>query len=111
KIDWHAVVGSLWFDARSGQLVRAAYRLSDPRDLLDDGKNNSGFVARAILEPSSFAVTGIAIEYGLYQGRFWLPRSQVGEGNVRMGFVRVPLRIEERFAYASINSADSIAVI
>ena len=32
--NWHAVVGSLWFDTRTGQLVRAAYRLSQAMDLL-----------------------------------------------------------------------------
>jgi len=30
---WNLGVGSLWFDTRSGQLVRAAYRLSVPMDI------------------------------------------------------------------------------
>src|SRR5215471_13985957 len=30
---WNLVVGSLWFDAESGQLVRAAYRLAVPIDI------------------------------------------------------------------------------
>ena len=30
---WNLAVGSLWFDTKSGQLVRAAYRLSVPMDI------------------------------------------------------------------------------
>jgi hypothetical protein len=30
---WNLAVGSLWFDTKSGQLVRAAYRLSIPLDI------------------------------------------------------------------------------
>ena len=30
---WNVAVGSLWFDTKSGQLVRAAYRLSIPMDI------------------------------------------------------------------------------
>ena len=33
KPQWNLVVGSLWFDTGSGQLVRAAYRLSTPMDI------------------------------------------------------------------------------
>ena len=31
--DWHLFVGSFWFDAERGQLVRAAYRMSVPLDI------------------------------------------------------------------------------
>ncbi|MEP6765009.1 MAG: hypothetical protein ABJB66_11885, partial [Gemmatimonadaceae bacterium] len=33
KSDWHLFVGSFWFDEKSGQLVRAAYRLAVDIDL------------------------------------------------------------------------------
>jgi hypothetical protein len=110
KPNWHAVVGSLWFDTRTGQLVRAAYRLSEPMDMLSDEQNNddTGFMTRAMLRPATASITGVAVEYGLYQGKFWLPRSQVGEGMVQVGFMRVPMRMEEHFTYAAVNGTDSI---
>ena len=112
KADWHTVVGSLWFDTRTGQLVRAAYRLSQPVDLLhDDDDDHPGFLASALLRPSTAPITGVAVEYGLYQGRFWLPRTQVGEGKVQVGLARMPMRIEEHFTYNDVNALDSIPVM
>lgn len=114
KAGWHAVVGSLWFDTRNGQLVRAAYRMSQALDFLadkDGDKDSASFMARAILRPATATISGVAVEYGLYQGRFWLPRSQVGEGNVQVSFMRLPMRIEEHFTYESINAADTAVVV
>jgi hypothetical protein len=111
RANWHAVVGSLWFDTRTGQLVRAAYRMSQPFDLLSDGDDESDAVARALMRPATATISGVAVEYGLYQGRFWLPRSQVGEGILRASIMRMPLRIEEHFSYASVNVADTAVVV
>jgi hypothetical protein len=109
KADWHAVVGSLWFDVRTGQLVRAAYRLSEPLDMLaGDSSDDPGFMARAILRPANANISGVAVEYGLYQGKYWMPRSQVGEGGVQVGLIRIPMRIEERFTYAGVNDLDTL---
>src|SRR6185436_8431324 len=33
RANWKAVVGSFWFDVRTAQLVRAAYRISTPIDI------------------------------------------------------------------------------
>src|SRR5439155_6423604 len=68
---------------------------------------NPGPVLRAMFRPAEARLEGVAIEYGLYQGRFWLPRSQVAEGTIQLGMMRMPMRIEERFAYAGVNAADS----
>jgi hypothetical protein len=110
QANWRAVVGSLWFDTRTGQLVRAAYRMSQPFDLLADGDENDP-VARALMRPATATISGVAVEYGLYQGRFWLPRSQVGEGILKASIMRMPLRIEEHFTYASVNAADTAVVV
>jgi hypothetical protein len=96
-------VGSLWFDSATGQLVRAAYRMSMPFHFVEsDTGSPPPFVVRA-MRPTSVQITGVAIEYGHYQGRYWLPRSQVGEGEVRFGVMRMPMRIEERFSYEGVN--------
>jgi hypothetical protein len=49
-------------------------------------------------------ITAIGVEYGLYQGRFWLPRLQVAEGGGRMGVVRVPFKLEQKFTYDQVNA-------
>jgi hypothetical protein len=102
---WNRVVGSLWFDTATGQLVRAAYKLSEPLDLFrSDSTGETPAFVKAALHPSTASIVGVAVEYGLHQGRYWLPRTQAAEGEVRAGFVRVPIRIEERFTYSSVNT-------
>lgn len=116
QVRWNVVVGSLWFDVERGQLVRAAYRLAEPLDILanaeiDDGDIPAG--VRAVISPLRGQVTAMAVEYGLHQGRFWLPRLQSVEGEAQASFMRVPFRMQQNFRYASVNARglDSLAPI
>ena len=111
---WNLVVGSFWFDQRSHQLVRAAYRLSVPIDIWAIAKEEDPTAQDDIpawvlplITPMRGTVSVITVEYGLHEGRFWLPRMQALEGEAQMSFMRAPFRIEERFQYASVNGADS----
>ncbi len=136
---WNVIVGSFWFDVASAQLVRAVYRLSTPMDIWamaseesareradttrirrevrngqvvenrnrDDGP--PGWV-KGLVSPMKADVSGITIEYGLYNQRFWLPRSQAVEGFAQASFMRVPMSYEQRFSYESVNGLDSAAV-
>src|SRR5690606_35852461 len=45
----------------------------------------------------------VTVEYGLEDGRFWLPRTQTLEGEAQVSFVRAPLRFEQRFTYLQVN--------
>jgi hypothetical protein len=60
-----------------------------------------------LISPMSAQVTAIAVEYGLYEGRFWLPRMQTAEGSARVSFMRVPFKMEQSFKYASVNARDT----
>jgi hypothetical protein len=115
KADWHAVVGSLWFDVSSGQLVRAAFRMSQPIDFIDDDAGDDGEkpgpVARLFIPRTTGSIDAVAIEYGLYQGRFWLPRTETMEGRVTVGIARLGMSIEEHFTYGAINSLDTLPTI
>ena len=111
---WNLVVGSFWFDQNSHQLVRAAYRLSVPIDIWAVAKEEDPSAQDDIpawvlplITPMRGTVSVITVEYGLHEGRFWLPRLQALEGEAQVSFMRAPFRIEERFAYASVNGADS----
>jgi hypothetical protein len=115
---WNLAVGSLWFDMSGGQLVRAAYRMSEPMDIVaiakaDDPKEFDDVPAmmRPMLFPMTAQVSAIGVEYGLFQGRFWLPRLQIAEGGARVGFMRVPFKLEQKYQYENVNAGDPLPPI
>jgi hypothetical protein len=115
---WRLAVGSLWFDTNGGQLVRAAYRMSVPMDIKavaeeDDPKSFDDVPAlvKPLMFPMTAQVSAIGVEYGLYQGRFWLPRVQVAEGSGSAGFMRFPFKLEQKFQYDQVNAGAPLAPI
>ena len=108
---WNAIVGSFWFDEATGQLARAAYRLSTPADIWEVATEADGEDPRdeipvwvlPMISPMSANISAITIEYGLHEGRFWLPRVQSAEGKARAGMMHIPFKVEEKFRYASVN--------
>ncbi|MEP6780082.1 MAG: hypothetical protein ABJC26_09355, partial [Gemmatimonadaceae bacterium] len=150
KPDWRLFVGSFWFDTKSGQLVRAAYRLSVDIDIwgLADASNKDDNIDRvkqdalrdsigratldhatyakdstrraangtrsnsdddvpllvkATMRPAKAKLDGISVEYGLYEGKFWLPKENSATMSAQVGFIRVPLTIDEKFDYESVD--------
>src|SRR5439155_9399367 len=68
---WNVAVGSLWFDLRTGQLVRAAYRLAIPMDVwavVDEedstAKNDIPIWVKPLISPMRAQISAIAVEYG-----------------------------------------------
>ena len=119
---WNLAVGSFWFDAEAGTLVRAAYRLAVPMNVwtsIDEQARDEGThvnpiakrVARAIVSPLRLEISGIAIEYGLFDGRYWLPRSRSLEGAQQVSFAHLSVVIEQAFSYARINGPSTIQAI
>ena len=115
--NWRLSVGSFWFDVSTGQLVRAAYRMSVEMNIwqvaeeeakIDGDEDEIPKVAKAMLSPMKANLEGVTIDYGLYAGRFWLPRAQSAEGSAQVAFMRVPFKVEESFKYASVNGTDSM---
>ena len=107
---WNLAVGSLWFDTKSGQLVRAAYRMSIPMDIWavaqeDDPKSMDDVPVwvKPMITPMKAEISAIAVEYGLHEGKFWLPRLRLAEGSAQVSFMHVPFKMEESFKYASVN--------
>ncbi|MDQ3996336.1 MAG: hypothetical protein M3303_04895, partial [Gemmatimonadota bacterium] len=112
---WNLAVGSLWFDADRGQLVRAIYRLAEPIDVWAEVRRNDPNDVKDVpkwvmplISPLRAQITAIAVEYGLHQGRFWLPRLQAAEGDARVSAFRVPFKMEQSFRYTSVNALDSL---
>ena len=112
KPQWNVAIASLWFDAGNAQLVRAAYRFSEPMDVWkvadEEDPDDVPPAVKAIISPMTANVSTIAIEYGLYEERWWLPRVQLLEGDVQAGFFHVPFKMQESFTYASFAGTDSL---
>ena len=130
--EWRSFVGSFWFDARSGSLVRAAYRLSAPLEIwnealadvkkdieeaerdtsanrakrVKDAKEGAppGWV-RGLVNPLRFDINLVTVEYALYEGKYWLPRVNRAEGNTQAMFMHIPIRIEESYKYDDVDVA------
>src|SRR4051812_23912548 len=104
--DQRLMVGSLWVDMATGALVRAAYRPSTSMDLWPLFRQEMDDDDRAVMRkfgPYTGNVKEIVVEHGLYEGRFWLPRTRlaVGEGTARG--MRVTIEIEQTFRYDRVT--------
>ncbi|HEV2642611.1 MAG TPA: ShlB/FhaC/HecB family hemolysin secretion/activation protein, partial [Candidatus Elarobacter sp.] len=110
---WNVVLGSLWFDTETGQLVRGVFRMSEPLDALQVAKESDGEDVkkeipawlRPMILPMTGAVDVITVDYGLYEGRYWLPRMQTVEGKARAGIMRFPFELRQRYDYESVNGS------
>jgi len=115
---WNVAVGSLWFDTSTGQLVRAAYRLAVPMDVWaiaeeedSTAKDEVPVWVKPLVSPMRAQITAVAVEYGLYQGRFWLPRIRSAEGDANVSFMHVPFKYEQSFRYSNVNAVDPLPEI
>jgi len=113
---WNVAVGSLWFDVSTAHLVRAVYRMAQEMDIMavaketsEDTKNPDDDIPRWVkpmIMPMKGMVSAITVEYGLHEGRFWLPRAQTVEGDAQVSFMHIPFKLEQRFTYESVNGTD-----
>ncbi|MDP9178537.1 MAG: outer membrane protein assembly factor [Gemmatimonadota bacterium] len=109
---WNVALGSLWFDIASSRLVRAVFRLAEPMDIwakadeeADDPDDKPPRWVKALSSPLTAKVNAVTVEYGLHEGRFWMPRLQSLEGEGQAGFVHAPVKLEQSFKYASVNGS------
>ena len=61
--------------------------------------------------PAKAKLDAISVEYGLYQGKFWLPRANSATASAQLGFMRVPVRIDEKFTYEDVNGDFTLAAL
>jgi len=116
RSSWNTVVGSLWFDVGTGQLVRGVFRLAEPLNVMaiakqEDGEDPSRDIPlwlRPAMLPMTAGVDVITVDYGLFNGRYWLPRSELVQGRARVGPMHVPFSLRQRFDYTSVNSTLSL---
>lgn len=115
---WNVALGSLWFDVSSARLVRAVYRLAEPMDIWAiadaeaEAENDHGPPkwVTGMISPLKAQVNAVTVEYGLHEGRFWLPRLQALEGGAQAGMFRVPFKMEQSFRYTSVNGSVPVSL-
>ena len=113
---WNLVVGSFWFETEGYHLARAVMRFSAPMDIWEtveaedpDAREDMPAVVRGMLSPMKAEITAVTVKYGLFEQRFWLPRTQGAEGYARVSFMRVPFKVEQRYQYESVNAITDLA--
>ncbi|HEX6576715.1 MAG TPA: hypothetical protein VF042_17225 [Gemmatimonadaceae bacterium] len=112
---WNVAVGSLWFDVADARLVRGVFRMAEPMDIWamaeedDDDDPPPGWV-KGMISPLKAQVNAVIIEYGLHEGRFWMPRMQSLEGSAQAGPMKVPFKMEQSFKYASVNGSRPVPI-
>lgn len=117
---WNVALGSLWFDVSNARLVRAVFRLAEPMDIWaiadeeaerenDPDDAPPGWV-KAMISPLKAQVNAVTVEYGLHEGRFWMPRLQALDGSAQAGMFRVPFKMEQSFTYASVNGSAPVNI-
>ena len=113
------ILGSLWFDVATSQVVRAAYRPAAPFDIkkfVEEEEGEEEFddvprVMRPLIFPMIATLEAFTVEYGLHQGRWWLPRLQSVTGRIQVGVMRSPFEVLETFNYASVNGTQRMPEI
>src|ERR1043166_7120477 len=110
---WNLVVGSLWFDTRTSQLVRAAYRFAAPMhiDAFVEEQDPHAFDdvpvwVKPMIFPMHGEISAVTLEYSLHDSRFWLPRVRTADGSGTASFMRVPFQMQQSFTYNSVNGLD-----
>ncbi|MEW5930406.1 MAG: hypothetical protein AB1941_23340 [Gemmatimonadota bacterium] len=96
RADPRLVNGSFWVDEATHAVVRAVFRLS--------GTLRASESAVSVLTPElTTEVDHVAIDYGLLDLRWWLPRTVVARGVVRVMGRRLPLAYERRYEGYSVQ--------
>ncbi|HEY6218979.1 MAG TPA: hypothetical protein VIV65_02910, partial [Gemmatimonadaceae bacterium] len=115
---WNLVVGSLWFDTRTAQLVRAAYRFAAPMhiDAFVTEQDPHAFDdvpvwVKPMIFPMHAELAAVTLEYSLHDSRFWLPKTRTAEGSATASFMRLPIQLQQSFTYNSVNALDSLPPI
>jgi len=95
RVAFELMTGSLWIDEKSHGVVRALFRPARPFDLAEDGDEDDARDVPGFVKPIRVEVRFISIDYGLWDGRWWLPRLIAFDGVGTAGsWLQMPMRYE-----------------
>lgn len=108
--DTDLIAGSFWIHTETYAVVQAAFRLARGYSLAEDP--DQGAVARTLFGSFRADFSHFAVDYGLWELRWWLPRSLVVEGVLELGsFGAVPLQYERRYSEYEVSADTTGAVL
>ena len=98
RLDFRLMTGSLWIDEATHGVVRALFRPSRPFDLEEDVGDEDDDIP-GFAKPIRGEVRFITIDYGLWDGRWWLPRLIALDAVATAGsWLQMPLRYERVYS-------------
>lgn len=101
--DGRLVRGSFWLEAERLAPVRAAFQLARPLDIVRDLEEPGapGWVPSVTMD-----LRYLTIDYGLWEGRWWLPRLISLEGEMEVaGVAALPVRFERAYSGYEVEGA------
>lgn len=100
--DPHEINGAFWLEQESHAVVQVYFRLAAPLKP-DEGDDGPPF-----LRPVRAELDYIAIDYGLWDFRWWLPRMVSARGTMQAGAIRMPMSFERKYSDYEITG-DTLA--
>ena len=98
RLDFRLMSGSLWIDEKSHGVVRALFRPARAFDLEEDVGDEDHDIP-GFAKPIRAEVRFITIDYGLWDGRWWLPRLIAFDAVATAGsWLQMPLRYERLYS-------------
>ena len=99
RLDFQLISGSFWIDEESHAVVRALIRPARPFDFEQDIGDEDGDDIPGFVKPIRAEVRFITIDYGLWAGRWWLPRLIAMDAVATAGsFLQMPMRYERLYS-------------
>jgi len=90
RADPHLINGSFWLDSETHAVVRAGFRQSRPFSSTRPG-------VTVVMPEAGAELDFVAIDYGLWDRRWWLPRSVAARGVAHFSGRRFPLSYERTY--------------
>jgi hypothetical protein len=109
------IAGQMWLDSASAEVVRLTFRYvgtglwTRPRG---DRRADSSSARRINRVVNEIASVDADLEYGLDEGRYWMPRRQVVWGRVRIPVLNdlvIPFRATTTFEEMEVNTGRAVA--
>ena len=109
------IAGAFWIDAATHAVVQAVFRLSRPfdfaRDTKDEEKKGGDDPPGWLVPDIKADLSYLAVDYGLYDFRWWLPHYVAAEGVVTMGsFGSMPFKYERTYDGYEVHG-DTLGVL
>ncbi len=115
EADVHRITGTLWIEPESGALVRGVYKLSrqfdairDIQELQDEEERGSFRYVPGLFKPWTFDLNMVAVDYGLWDFKVWLPRSMRFEGEAAAGILKMPISMDLSYRMESVTMEEDV---